>query len=202
MNLVGKIFVVLIFVFSLVFMSFAIAVYATHRNWRDVVLDPQTGLKQKLTQAETRYKELEQVRTRLETALANEKASAARAVAALEEEKNQLEARKDALEKQEAKLRQDTAVANAAMDAMQSTLAKLREEIESVRADISVARAERDENFTRRLSSRTNWPRPGVVSICSASKTQCLWKTPASTGWPCRTPAFRSNVAARRAWTA
>src|SRR5688572_20245284 len=132
MNLVGKIFVVLIFVFSLVFMSFAIAVYATHRNWRDVVLDPQTGLKQKLTQAETRYKELEDVRKRLETELANERSSRARAVAALEEEKNQLETRKDALEKQEAKLKQDTAVAVAAMDATQTTLAKLRNEIEGL----------------------------------------------------------------------
>ena len=37
MNLVGKIFTVLIFVFSLVFMSFAVAVYATHKNWRAVV---------------------------------------------------------------------------------------------------------------------------------------------------------------------
>jgi len=149
MNLVGKIFVVLIFVFSLVFMSFAIGVYATHRNWRDVVLDPQNGLKQKLTQAETRYKELEGVRLRLETELANERSSRQRAVAALEEEKNQLFTRKDALEKQEAKLKQDTAVANAAMEATQNTLAKLREEIESLRSDIDVAREERDKNFTR-----------------------------------------------------
>ena len=34
MNLVGKILIVLIFVMSLVFMSFAVAVYATHTNWR------------------------------------------------------------------------------------------------------------------------------------------------------------------------
>ena len=37
MNLVGKIFVVLIFVMSVVFMAFAMAVYATHKNWREVV---------------------------------------------------------------------------------------------------------------------------------------------------------------------
>ncbi|NQT39867.1 MAG: hypothetical protein HQ581_20405, partial [Planctomycetes bacterium] len=37
MNLVGKIFTVFIFLMSLVFMSFAVAVYATHQNWREIV---------------------------------------------------------------------------------------------------------------------------------------------------------------------
>ena len=41
MNLVGKIFTVLIFVMSLVFMSFAVVVYATHRNWKEVVERPE-----------------------------------------------------------------------------------------------------------------------------------------------------------------
>src|ERR1051325_4966817 len=37
MNFVGKIFIVLIFVMSLVFMSLALAVYAKHQNWRLMV---------------------------------------------------------------------------------------------------------------------------------------------------------------------
>ena len=36
MNLVGKIFTVLILVMSILFMAFAISVYATHRNWKDL----------------------------------------------------------------------------------------------------------------------------------------------------------------------
>ena len=43
MNLVGKIFVVLILVMSVVFMAFAMAVYATHRNWREVVVNEQAA---------------------------------------------------------------------------------------------------------------------------------------------------------------
>ena len=35
MNLVGKIFVVSILVMSVLFMAFAMAVYATHQNWRE-----------------------------------------------------------------------------------------------------------------------------------------------------------------------
>jgi len=35
MNLLGKIFVVLIVVMSIVFMTLALAVYATHKNWKE-----------------------------------------------------------------------------------------------------------------------------------------------------------------------
>ena len=34
MNIIGKIFVFAVFVMSLVFMSFAVAVYSTHTNWQ------------------------------------------------------------------------------------------------------------------------------------------------------------------------
>ena len=157
MNLVGKIFVVLIFVMSLVFMSFAIAVYATHRNWRDVVLRPpaevktgeQVGLKHQLTQKETQLTELQSVRQRLETELANEKASRARAVALLEQEKNNLTQNLDRLVQQEAFLKQSEAEAVTAMKATQVTLEKLRNEIEGLRTDIDTARTERDNHFQK-----------------------------------------------------
>ena len=35
MNWLGKVFVVLILIMSLVFMGLAMAVYATHKNWKD-----------------------------------------------------------------------------------------------------------------------------------------------------------------------
>ena len=149
MNLVGKIFVVLIFVFSLVFMTSAILTYATHRNWRDAVLNPQTGYKQKLTQAETRYKELEGVRQRLETELANERVSRQRAVAALVQETTDLSRTAEQLAKQEAGLKAEQARAVAAMEATQATLAKLRNEIEGLRTEIETARTERDDNFNK-----------------------------------------------------
>ncbi len=40
MNLVGKIFTVLILVMSVVFASCVVAVYATHKNWMAVVDNP------------------------------------------------------------------------------------------------------------------------------------------------------------------
>lgn len=37
MNIIGKIFVFAVFVMSLVFMSFAVAVYSTHTNWKEEI---------------------------------------------------------------------------------------------------------------------------------------------------------------------
>ena len=37
MNIIGKIFVFAVFVMSLVFMSFAIALFSTHTNWREEI---------------------------------------------------------------------------------------------------------------------------------------------------------------------
>ncbi len=38
MNLVGRIFVVLILIMSIVFATFSIMVYATHTNWREEIM--------------------------------------------------------------------------------------------------------------------------------------------------------------------
>ena len=37
MNLVGKILVVLVLIMSICFMAFAVAVYATHKNWQETL---------------------------------------------------------------------------------------------------------------------------------------------------------------------
>jgi hypothetical protein len=48
MNLVGKLLVVLILVMSVAFMAFSVAVYSTHKNWMDVITNPNTGYQVKL----------------------------------------------------------------------------------------------------------------------------------------------------------
>jgi len=63
MNLVGKIFIVLIFVVSLFFMAIAVAVYGSHTNWRQVVENTDQskaplGLKHQLTNAQDDVKAL------------------------------------------------------------------------------------------------------------------------------------------------
>ena len=41
MNWLGKVFVVLILIMSLVFMGLAMAVYATHKNWKEIIEGPK-----------------------------------------------------------------------------------------------------------------------------------------------------------------
>jgi hypothetical protein len=65
MNLVGKILIVLICVMSLFFMGITVAVYATHKNWKNVVKNPATGLEVKLQQAEDRNDQLKTEADRL-----------------------------------------------------------------------------------------------------------------------------------------
>ena len=53
MNLLGKIFTVLIFVMSIVFMSLSLMVFATHKNWKQAAIgvNPKNpGLKMQLEQ--------------------------------------------------------------------------------------------------------------------------------------------------------
>ena len=81
MNLVGKIFTVLIFVMSLLFMGVAVTVYATHTNWREAVVGSNEpgkpkGLQPRLKEARTRNEELKDQKARLEQKLAKESKAA------------------------------------------------------------------------------------------------------------------------------
>lgn len=90
MTLVGKIFTVLIFIMSLVFMSFAVMVFATHRNWKETATNTDTtggkklGLTQQLEQAKTKRAELEATLTATQNKLNEERATRQAALAALQ----------------------------------------------------------------------------------------------------------------------
>ncbi len=148
MNLVGKIFVVLIFVMSLVFMSFVVAVYATHTNWKEVVTAPETGLDAQLKTAKQQSQELKDQLTKLEGELAKETTSKREALAKLETENDELRRERDRLEKELADLQVRQREAIAAMDATQKSLANLRQEVDALRTNIQTAQKERETAFT------------------------------------------------------
>jgi predicted nucleic acid-binding Zn-ribbon protein len=148
MNLVGKIFVVLIFVMSLVFMSFVVAVYATHTNWKEKVTAPETGLKAQLDAAQQRNQELKDQLTKLESQIAAETTAKREALAKLETENDELRRERDRLEKELADLQKDQREAVAAMQATQNSLANLRQEVETLRTNIQKAQQEREQAFT------------------------------------------------------
>jgi hypothetical protein len=95
MTLVGKIFTVLIFVMSIVFMSFAVMVFATHKNWKEYADNTDTsggkvlGLKQKLENLEAVKKQADEQLAKLKDDLANEQAARKQALAALQSQLTQ-----------------------------------------------------------------------------------------------------------------
>lgn len=154
MNLVGKIFVVLILVMSLVFMAFAVTVFATHKSWRQVVENPRPatassnpplGLKFQLEDERAKVIELTNQLKNLTADRDNERAARERAVAKLTTEVQQLDAEKTRLTKAEQDLTEKVRDAVAAMDATQNTLKVLRGEVDVLRTDVAKARKERDD---------------------------------------------------------
>jgi hypothetical protein len=145
MNLVGKILVVLIFVMSLVFMSLALMTYATHKNWRDVVLHPTEGLKFQLENLRSQLTDVEAQRKKVQVDLENERAANARAVSKLTTELGLEKQEREKLQADEARQVEELRQAVVAMNAMQATLAKLRDEVTNLRTAGENARKERDK---------------------------------------------------------
>jgi SMC interacting uncharacterized protein involved in chromosome segregation len=143
MNLLGKIFVVLIFVMSLVFMSFAIAVYATHRNWREETKTQQ----ERVNIARTKLEEVEKQKTGLEQQIDREAKAKTAALAQLETAKDELAKQRDDMEKQRNLLLEKDKAAVAALDSAQQNLKKLTTEVDTLRTQIRTAQEARDQHF-------------------------------------------------------
>jgi uncharacterized phage infection (PIP) family protein YhgE len=70
MNLLGKIFVVLIFVMSILFMALALMVYSTHRNWREeITRTPAQTVGNQTVGWKHRYEQLTQQNQKLQDEL-------------------------------------------------------------------------------------------------------------------------------------
>ena len=129
MNLVGKIFIVLIFVMCLLWMGFSVAVYATHQNWKEVVEHPEEGLRFKVEREKERNEELKDQRQKLEAELIAEKAARRQGLSKLEmvnaELKRQLAEQDRDLDNE----RQKATEALADLKATQEEVAVLRTDI-------------------------------------------------------------------------
>ncbi|TWT66085.1 hypothetical protein [Allorhodopirellula solitaria] len=89
MNLLGKSFSVLILLLSVVFMVLALAVNASHRNWRDVVMS-DNGLKAQIETYERTNDQLREARARTQADLDRERVARRTALAALETKLSEL----------------------------------------------------------------------------------------------------------------
>ena len=148
MNLLGKFFVILVFIMSLGFMFLAMAVYATHTNWQEAVEDPNTGLRAKLTQAESEKTRLTEQRDRLQSQLRSELDIMTQRLSQAETERDLRNQEKSELEQGLADARLKERDAIAAAEAAQQNNAKIVEELAVLRAEIRKEQEERDSFFT------------------------------------------------------
>ena len=153
MNLIGKIFTVIIAVLCLVFMTLAVMVYATQKNWMHAVDNPTAtatlekplGLSQQLGEARKLNEQLTQDNEQINRALDKEKNDDRQTRAKLETENVRLQTADERNRTEIVNLNKEVREAVAAMDAAHKTLESLRKENEVLRVDIKTAREDRDK---------------------------------------------------------
>ncbi len=145
MNFVGKIFVVLIFAVSMVLMSFAVAVYGTHQNWK-AEAEKQRDLVQNATRL---LQEADAEKKKLEAELTLEIDAREQALAKLETERVQLDMQRQEVVKERDALLVKDKQSVAAFDTAQQNLARLTKEVDGLRTEIRGAQQQRDKTFDR-----------------------------------------------------
>jgi hypothetical protein len=158
MNLLGKILCVAIFLLSVSFAVLSLAVNASHGNWRDIVMDPNQGLRQQVEQIERTNQQLREARQRTEEALAREQAARRTALAALQ---TQLDQRTQLLQQSEETVQQLEA-RNTVLTQLDRSraeeLARLTEANTNLEQQIRQEREDRDTLFAQvlELTDRNN----------------------------------------------
>jgi predicted Holliday junction resolvase-like endonuclease len=135
MNLVGKIFTVLIFLMCIVFSTFALMVHSAQKNWREVVVK-QGGLADQLGEAEKINNDLVGQVKSLKTKLDDERKWIQDRLKALEQASKDAKAERDAatdkLFKEEARvgeLSMTVKVTASRLNVLQTTIDGMRQEI-------------------------------------------------------------------------
>jgi cell division protein FtsL len=143
MNLIGKIFVVLILVMSLVFMSLAMVVYSTHQNWRQAAEKFKTDV----STAQTKNNQLQEDLKRLDSQLAAERDAYRQQLQALETKRAELVVERNNMQERHAQLVSQNRAATGTVGAIQQRLSALVQEVGQLRAKIVAAQQARDNAF-------------------------------------------------------
>ena len=163
MTLVGKIFTLLILLMSVAFLMLAVTVFATHTNWRDVVMRPregdkEPGLKVQIEELSATNQTLREELERAADRLAIEQAARRYALAALQ---TKLESAKTELQRREsqyAELQAAHGTLLTTLETNEENLKKVTDEIAQLRTDMRAAQQARDEKFNEvvQLTDRLN----------------------------------------------
>ena len=152
MNILGKSFVALILVMSLMFLGMSLMVYATHKGEPEVINraaqearpGAPIGLKHRLSKAKQQAAEREAQQARLSTVVGGEQATRRLALASLQVEKVELRREHEQLLEQEASTKDETRIAQEATKQAQEMLRAKLAEIATLSEQMAKAYAERD----------------------------------------------------------
>jgi uncharacterized protein YlxW (UPF0749 family) len=151
MTLLGKWFLAFTCFLSIVFMILALVANASHRNWRNVVLDPATGLKKRVETVEQTNQQLRDARERTQLALDREQAARRTALAALQTQLDQLD---QILQKSESRVQlleaKNTELSQVDLSRAKE-LERLTEETRKLRDQIRQEQEDRDTLFAETL---------------------------------------------------
>ena len=149
MNWLGKVFVVVILIMSLVFMGLSMAVYATHKNWKVVSED----LKKKVDTAKAENSRLVSEHNKAVEQLDLEKKSAEQQVVKLEQERTSLDERNKQIQAQLESLTQNQREHIAAVASTQKLNEDLVANVTKLRGDIKTEQQKRDTAFKNALDA-------------------------------------------------
>ncbi len=147
MTLLGKIFTLLIFVVSLAFMLVSAMAYATHKNWKEVVMDPTSGLKVQAEDLMRSNNQLKQELQRRENEIQMERATRTEAIARLESMRANAEDEKNKLEQQYAQRLADKIKLDDELNVTNTRLTMLTTEVQDLREKNRQLREDRDVQF-------------------------------------------------------
>lgn len=151
MTLLGKFLSTFIFILSTAFMVLALAVNASHRNWRDVVLDPGNGLKKQIETISRTNKQLTDDRQRTQGALDREQAARRTALAALQSQLDQMEQLLRASAAQVQQLEAKSTELSQLDRSRAEELQRLTDETRKLRDQIRAEQEDRDSLFAETL---------------------------------------------------
>ena len=149
MTLLGKVFTGLLFLLSVIFFTLAVAVNASHVDYRKLVKDPATGYEARVKRAEEKNKQLTTTLEDTKSELSIEQAARRSALGALQ---TQIEQRESELAAQEGELKKLLAAHTALVLTEQQTQQDLNartKDNETLRKQIVDAREDRDQTFAR-----------------------------------------------------
>jgi len=175
MTLLGKWFLAFTCFLSIVFMILSLVANASHRNWRDVVLDPSTGLKKRVEVIEQTNVQLRDARERTQLALDREQASRRTALAALQTQLDQLEQLLQGSESRVQLLEAKNTELSQTDRSRAEELQKLTEETRKLRGQIRTEQEDRDTLFAETLELTDQMKRfRGIVQQQTERNTQLM----------------------------